>query len=76
MCVILSATVTLCCLFMPKMYIVLMHPEKYARAMPGERGLGSTGGSGAKGNVVRVLNTNLLLLIPSNRTIMFDFSQR
>ena len=35
MCVVLSATVTLCCLFMPKMYIVLFHPEKYARATPG-----------------------------------------
>ncbi|CAB4063751.1 GRM8 [Lepeophtheirus salmonis] len=37
MCVILSATVTLCCLFMPKMYIVLLHPEKYARATPGSK---------------------------------------
>ena len=37
MCVVLSATVTLCCLFMPKMYIVLFHPEKYARAAPGSK---------------------------------------
>ncbi len=44
MCVILSATVTLCCLFMPKMYIVLLHPEKYARSTPGEKtGGGATG---------------------------------
>ncbi len=37
MCIILSATVTLCCLFMPKIYIVLLHPQKYARATPGEK---------------------------------------
>jgi hypothetical protein len=37
MCVVLSATVTLCCLFMPKMYIVLFHPEKYARAAQGSK---------------------------------------
>ena len=54
MCVILSATVTLCCLFMPKMYIVLLHPEKYARGMPGEKGGGGTGGQvgGAKSSSV------------------------
>ena len=37
MCVILSATVNLFCLFMPKMYIVLLHPEKYARGSPSDR---------------------------------------
>jgi hypothetical protein len=37
MCVILSATVTLCCLFMPKIYIVLLHPEKYARTTSGDK---------------------------------------
>ena len=52
MCVILSATVTLCCLFMPKMYIVLLHPEKYARDMGGNKGGGAGGqrsNSGATG---------------------------
>jgi len=49
MCVILSATVTLCCLFMPKMYIVLLHPEKYARGLPG----GDKSGAGGSGNGAR-----------------------
>ena len=47
MCVILSATVALCCLFMPKIWLVLMHPEKCARALPGSKGGGTGTGSGA-----------------------------
>ena len=31
MCVTVSATVALCLLFGPKMYVVLLHPEKCAR---------------------------------------------
>ena len=66
MCVILSATVCLCCLFMPKMYIVLLHPEKYARAMPGEKNQRSNSGAGGANNtagsvVIIILLTSLIV---------------
>ena len=71
MCVILSATVTLCCLFMPKMYIVLMHPEKYARAMPGDRGTGSgaTGG-GATGKANAMVREHQFLFAKLYRVMV------
>jgi len=50
MCVILSATVTLCCFFMPKMYLVLLHPEKIARGSPGEKTGGAQQRSTSGGN--------------------------
>ena len=37
MCVTVSATVALCLLFGPKMYLVLLHPEKCARNYPGNK---------------------------------------
>jgi hypothetical protein len=37
MCVTVSATVALCLLFGPKMYLVLLHPEKCARSYPGNK---------------------------------------
>ena len=37
MCVSVSATVALCLLFGPKMYLVLLHPEKCARSYPGNK---------------------------------------
>ncbi|TRY70320.1 hypothetical protein TCAL_08251 [Tigriopus californicus] len=53
MCVILSATVTLFCLFMPKIYIVMLHPEKCARSLPGggKSGAGSGGATGGPTSV-------------------------
>ena len=37
MCVTVSASVALCLLFGPKMYLVLLHPEKCARTYPGNK---------------------------------------
>jgi len=37
MCVSVSATVALCLLFGPKMYLVMLHPEKCARNYPGAK---------------------------------------
>ena len=37
MCVTVSATVALTLLFGPKMYLVLLHPEKCARNYPGNK---------------------------------------
>ena len=37
MCVTVSASVALCLLFGPKMYLVLLHPEKCARNYPGNK---------------------------------------
>ena len=37
MCVTVSATVALALLFGPKMYLVLLHPEKCARNYPGNK---------------------------------------
>jgi len=37
MCVSVSATVALCLLFGPKMYLVMLHPEKCARTYPGAK---------------------------------------
>ena len=37
MCVTVSASVALCLLFGPKLYLVLFHPEKCARNYPGNK---------------------------------------
>ena len=37
MCVTVSASVALALLFGPKMYLVLLHPEKCARNYPGNK---------------------------------------
>ncbi|XP_023327303.1 metabotropic glutamate receptor 8 [Eurytemora carolleeae] len=42
MCVTVSATVALCLLFGPKMYVVLLHPEKCARTYPGAKKTATT----------------------------------
>jgi len=37
MCVAVSASVALCLLFGPKLYLVMLHPEKCARNYPGNK---------------------------------------